>query len=111
MHGVVNGRASVGSSMAGSLYLRGESDLFVLDLRDESATSVLMGNEQFKDISVLKALVRLRAAGLLHPDDTKVLVVRLQIDWGRKAAADFLSDNHEAFAEARSVLRRFSVAA
>jgi hypothetical protein len=70
-----------------------------------------MGNEQFEDISVLKALVRLRAAGLLHPDDTKVLVARLQTDWGRKAADAFLSDNHEAFAEAKSLLRQYSVAA
>ena len=70
-----------------------------------------MGNEQFEDISVLKALVRMRAAGLLHPDDSNLLVARLQTDWGRKAAADFLSDNHEAFAEAKSLLRQFSVAA
>ena len=69
-----------------------------------------MSNEKFEDISVLKALVQLRAAGLLHPHDSKVLVERLQTDWGRKAAADLLSDNHEAFAEAKNMLRRFSVA-
>ena len=69
------------------------------------------GNQKFEDISVLKALVQLRAGGLLHPDDSKVLIDRLQTDWGRQAAAAFLSDNHEAFAEARSLLRRFSVAA
>ena len=70
-----------------------------------------MGNEKFEDVSVLKALVRLRAGGLLHPDDSKVLLERLQTDWGRKAADDLLSDNHEAFAEAKSLLRRFSIAA
>jgi hypothetical protein len=43
-----------------------------------------MGNQKFEDISVLKALVRLRAGGLLHPDDSKVLIDRLQTDWGRQ---------------------------
>jgi len=70
-----------------------------------------MGNEQFEDISVLKALVRMRAQGLLHPDDAQVLLARLQTDWGRKAATDLLSDNQASFAEAKSLLRRFSVAA
>jgi hypothetical protein len=70
-----------------------------------------MGNQKFEDISVHKALVQLRARGLLHPDDSKVLIDRLQTDCGRQAAAALLSDNQGAFAEARSLLRRFSVAA
>src|SRR6266702_3761297 len=83
----------------------------VLDFQGKKCNVDVMGNEKFEDISVLKALVRLRTGGLLHPDDSKVLLERLQTDWGRKAAADLLSDNHEAFAEAKSLLRRFSVAA
>jgi hypothetical protein len=93
------------------LPLRGCGDRFGDGIYRKSAICMAMGNEKFEDISVLKALVGLRAGGLLHPHDSNVLVERLQTDLGRKAAADFLSDNHEAFAEAKSLLRRFSVAA
>jgi hypothetical protein len=93
------------------VFFRCEIGLYALDFQGDKCNMAAMGNEQFEDISVLKALVRLRAEGLLHPDDTEVLLARLQTPWGRKAASDMLSGNNEAFAEAKSLLRRFSVAA
>ncbi len=70
-----------------------------------------MSNEQFDDIAVLKTLAQLRREQILHPDDEAALLKQLKSAWGRSAAEDFLTDNEAAFADSRSVLRKFSTAA
>jgi hypothetical protein len=70
-----------------------------------------MSNEQFEDISVLKTLLQLHRDGLLHPNDADILRSRLKTEWAKNAATALLTDDHQGFSEAQSILSRFSAAA